>query len=85
MLIWTYIHSRLDENNESTIYIYEILVKYKVAKSTMKRIVNYGYSFYGDNMVFKWFSNHLKISLLDNVGGQVVEKKTKTKKSNGIK
>tara|TARA_R110002074_G_scaffold353963_1_gene525741 strand:- start:68 stop:751 length:684 start_codon:yes stop_codon:yes gene_type:complete len=91
MLIWTYIHSRLDENNESTIYIYEILVKYKVAKSTMKRIVNYGYSFYGDNMVFKWFSNHLQISLLDNVGGRVVEKKRvsvkkkKVSKKNEIK
>ena len=75
MLIWTYIHSRLDENNESTIYIYEILVKYKVAKSTMKRIVNCGYDFYGDNMVFKWFSNHLKISLLEEASGKVVEKK----------
>ena len=75
MLIWTYIHSRLDENNEATIYIYEILVKYKVAKSTMKRIVGCGYDFYGDNMVFKWFSNHLSIKLLDNVSGSVVVKK----------
>lgn len=75
MLIWTYIHSRLDENNEATIYIYEILVKHKVAKSTMKRIVGYGYDFYGDNMVFKWFSNHLIIKLLDNVSGSVVKKK----------
>ena len=75
MLIWTYIHSRLDEKNEATIYIYEILIKYKVAKSTMKRIVTFGSSFYGNNMVFKWFSNHLKISLLDDVGGLVVDKK----------
>ena len=48
LLVWAYIFSRLDEENKGVIYIYEMSVKYKVPKSTLKRI-----EFGGTNPTFK--------------------------------
>lgn len=84
MLVWSYIFSRLDEKNKATIHIYEILVKYKIPKSTMKRVVAYGSSYDGFEMVYSWISNHLNISINEKVSEPVVvSKRTQTKpKSN---
>ncbi len=81
ILVWTYIYSRLDEKNHAHIYIYEIMTKYKVSKSTMKRIVDYGSSFSELEMNYKWISNYLTISIVDNVGEPVViSKKTQSER-----
>ena len=67
MLVWTYIFSRLDENNN-------------VPKSTMKRIVNYGSDYSGFEMNYEWISNHLNISIKEVESGfSLVQKKTKSK------
>ncbi len=79
MLVWAYIFSRLDEENKGVIYLYEISSKYKVPKSTLKRIVDYGVSVSGFEMDYKWISNSLHISVLDNVSGsKVVRKRSKS-------
>ena len=54
VLVWAYIFSRLDEDNNGVIYLYEIASKYKVPKSTLKRIVDYGVSVSGLEMDYKW-------------------------------
>ena len=80
MLVWTYIFSRLDENNKAIIYIFEIMTKYNVPKSTMKRIVNYGSDYSGFEMNYEWISNHLNISIKEVESGfSLVQKKTKSK------
>ena len=47
ILVWTYIFSRLDEENSAVIFLVELSAKYNVPKSTLKRIVSYGASVYG--------------------------------------
>lgn len=79
ILVWAYIYSRLDEDNRGVIYLYEISSKYKVPKSTLKRIVDYGVSVSGLNMDYKWISNALHISVLDLVSEpKVVPVRTKS-------
>ena len=78
ILVWVYIFSRLDEENKAVIFLVELSAKYNVPKSTLKRIVSYGGSIYGSNMDFKWVSNHLYISILNNTNElAVVKKRTK--------
>lgn len=91
VLVWAYIFSRLDENNKGVIYLYEISSKYKIPKSTLKRIVDYGVLVSGLQMDYKWISNTLHISVLDSVSElkvvpvrsknepKVVAKRTKAK------
>jgi len=79
LLVWAYIFSRLDEENKGVIYIYEMSVKYKVPKSTLKRIVGYGVSVSGFKMDCKWISNSLHINILSEVSElNVVSKRTKS-------
>ena len=86
MLVWSYIFSRLDENNNATIHIYEIMSKYKVPKSTMKRIVDYGNSFSGLKMDYKWISNHLNINIQNIVAEpKVVLKRTESERKTTLK
>jgi hypothetical protein len=77
MLVWSYLYSRLNENNTATIYIYEIMSKYKMPKSTMKRIVDYGVQFIGFKVDYKWIYNSLIISINDGVS----EPKTTSKRT----
>jgi len=80
MLVWTYIFSRLDENNKAIIYIFEIMTKYNVPKSTMKRIVDYGSVYNGFEMNYSWISNYLNISIKEESNGfVVVQKKAQSK------
>mgnify|MGYP006130301195 CR=1 FL=1 len=67
LLVWGYIFSRLDDDNKGVIYLYEISVKYKLPKSTLKRIVSFGVSLSGFKMDCKWISNSLHIKVLDYV------------------
>jgi len=86
ILVWGYIFSRLDENNNATIHIFEIMSKYKVPKSTMKRIVDYGNSFSGLKMDYKWISNHLTINIQNVVDEpQMVSKRTKIERKTTLK
>tara|TARA_B110000908_G_C10246951_1_gene449417 strand:+ start:1829 stop:2554 length:726 start_codon:yes stop_codon:yes gene_type:complete len=79
VLVWAYIFSRLDEDNNGVIYLYEIASKYKVPKSTLKRIVDYGVSVSGLEMDYKWISNSLHIKILNEVSEpKVVQKRTKS-------
>ena len=79
VLVWAHIFSRLDDDNRAVIYLYEISSKYKVPKSTLKRIVDYGVSVSGLEMDYKWISNSLHISLLDVVSEpKVVPKRSKS-------
>lgn len=75
ILVWTYIYSRLDEKDSATIYIHELMSRYKIPKSTMKRIVDYGMSYDGLNLNYKWINNYLQISGLDIVSEPKVNKK----------
>jgi hypothetical protein len=78
LLVWGYIFSRFDEQNKASIYLYEIYAKYKVPKSTLKRIVDYGVSISGLEMDYKWISNTLHISILGDVSeSKVVHNRTK--------
>ena len=79
MLVWSYLYSRLDDNDTATIYIYEIMSKYKMPKSTMKRIVDYGVQFTGFKVDYKWISNSLIISINEGVSEpKVASKRTKS-------
>ena len=78
LLVWAYIYSRLGDDNTGTIYLYEILTRYDVSKSTLKRIVDYGVGVCGFKVDYKWISNTLHISLLGiETEPIVVPKKTK--------
>ena len=80
ILVWAYIYSRLDDNNNASIYIHEFMSRYKIPKSTMKRIVDYGMSFDELKLNYKWINNYLHISGLNNVvEPSVSEKRTKSK------
>ena len=86
MLVWTYIFSRLDENNKAIIYIFEIMTKYNVPKSTMKRIVNYGSDYNGFEMDYEWISNYLNINIKDKVSEPVVvQQRTQSKPKTTLK
>ena len=67
VLVWAYIYSRLDDQNEGAIYLYELSGKYNIPKSTLKRIVSYGVSVSGLEMDYKWVSNTLHIKVLGEV------------------
>lgn len=75
ILVWAYIYSRLDEQNQACIYVYEIIGKYKIPKSTIKRIVSYGVSVCGFKVNHKWLSNSLHIKILS----EAVEPETNPK------
>lgn len=75
MLVWSYVYSRLDENNKATIFIFEIMSKYKMPKSTMKRIVDYGCQFDELKVNYKWISNSLIISINEGVSEPKVASK----------
>ena len=79
LLVWGYIFSRFDDENKASIYLYEISAKYKIPKSTLKRIVDYGVSISGLEMDYKWISNTLHISILGGaIEPDVVQKRTKS-------
>jgi hypothetical protein len=80
VLVWAYIYSRLGTNNKAVIYIYEIMSRFDIPKSTMKRIVSYGANESGLSMDIKWISNNLTISILDvSSEPELVLKKEKVK------
>jgi len=85
ILIWAYIFSRLNEENSAQIYIYELLGRYKVPKSTLKRIVKYGSEYYSSKMDYKWASNHLIINLLNISDGSTSVPTIKNKVNNVVK
>ena len=85
ILVWAYIFSRLNEDNKAQIYIYELLGRYKVPKSTLKRIVKYGSEYYSSKMNYKWASNHLIISVLNISGGSDSVLPTKGKVNTVVK
>ena len=79
ILVWAYIYSRLDDNNSTSIYIFELMSRFSLAKSTMKRIVDYGMQYPELNLDYKWISNYLHISSLNNVSEpKMVSKRTKS-------
>ena len=78
ILVWAYIYSRLDDNNCTSIYIFELMSRFNLAKSTMKRIVDYGMQHSELNLDYKWISNYLHISGLNSVSEpKMVSKRTK--------
>ena len=86
LLVWGYIFSRLDDDNKGVIYLYEISVKYKLPKSTLKRIVSFGVSLSGFKMDCKWISNSLHIKVLDYVDElKVVSERTKSESKMVVK
>ena len=86
LLVWGYIFSRLNDDNKGEIYMYELLAKYNVPKSTLKRIVAYGVSDCGFEMDCKWLSNTLHINIIDEFSEtKVVSKRTKSELKTAIK
>ena len=62
VLVWAYIFSRLNEENKAQIHLHELLARYNVPKTTLKRIVKYGADYHNSKMDYKWVSNYLIIS-----------------------
>ena len=79
LLVWCYVFSRLNEENKSVIYIHEIMPRFDLPKSTVKRIIKYGVEVYPFKIETKWVSNNLHIDIQESVNKVVKQKKTKKK------
>jgi uncharacterized phage protein (TIGR02220 family) len=79
LLVWAFISSQL-YRNEGTVGVYEIIGKYKVPKSTLKRILEYGRNYNGFKMDIIWRNNVL---LFKNIEKKVETKMVSKRKESG--
>ena len=81
LLVWAFISANL-YRNEGTVGVYEIMGKYNVPKSTLKRILEYGRAYNGFKMDIIWRNNLLVFNTLqEKVETKVVAKRNESGKN----
>jgi len=61
LLVWAYIYTKFDSKKKD-VSVYELIGRYGVPKATLKRVLDYGCSFSGVKMDYKWRDNSLSFS-----------------------
>lgn len=76
LLVWAYIYARSDDNNVFTGFVPELLSRFKISKTTLFRIIDFGFTRNGTGTQVerKWNDNILIVTILEAGKGTKVKR-----------